>query len=79
MRTSLGSYHKHIDNGGFTIEVFDLDGYLQIEIDSQYYGYPSVTSTLNGFGFISPKQLIEIGNMFIAAAFKVKDLSNVES
>jgi len=71
MKTKIGNYNKHIDNGGIKIEI-NQDQFKQISIEfsTQYFGYPSVSATLAGC--LTPEMLRNIGLMFIQAADKVK-------
>ena len=74
--------HKHIDNGGISVEVHcDEDGYLSLIMDASYFGYPSVKSGLYLKGVISNNQefLQELGTMLIEAAAKIPSLPPTES
>ena len=68
--------HKHIDNGGISVEVdYDPDkGYTNIIFGTQYFGYPCVTSTLTTWGQAPEGEaafLKELGHMFLRASDKV--------
>lgn len=65
-------YHRHIDNGGITVEVSymasDLDASLSMSAD--YFGYPAVSTTLQG---LTKQDLREIGLMLLNFAADMND------
>lgn len=65
-------YHRHIDNGGITVEVSytsdDLDASLSMGAD--YFGYPAVSTTLQG---LTKQDLREIGLMLLNFAADMND------
>ena len=64
-------YHKHVDNGGISINFGINDGVPSIEFITQYFGYTSISSTLAGYD-LDPETLREIGEHFklFADAYK---------
>jgi len=77
--TIVGCVHKHIDNGGITVEVtYDFEnGHTCINFDTSYYGYPAVNSTLTTWGSVpdgDDKFLQELGLMFLNASNRVSEL-----
>ena len=72
----IAEHHQHIDNGGVSITIVDhgVEEGILLEIDAQYYGYPSIKSTMN-IETLGPEWLEKIGTMFIGAA---KDLSKID-
>jgi hypothetical protein len=41
-------YHRHIDNGGITVEVSQTpDLYTSLSISTSYHGYPNVLGSLS--------------------------------
>jgi hypothetical protein len=70
--------HKHIDNGGISVDVdYDPDkGYTSITFNTQYFGYPCVTSTLTTWGVVPEGEanfLKELGLMFLRASDKLNE------
>ena len=68
--------HKHIDNGGISVEVdYDSDnGHTSITFDTQYFGYPAITSTLSTWGVLPEGDaafLKELGLMLLRASDKL--------
>jgi hypothetical protein len=78
--TKIGNYHKHVDNGGYTISVtVDEDyGFPSISMDASYFGYPNLSSELFGGSEMTPTDLRNIGMMFIEAAAKLETLTPTE-
>lgn len=71
----IAKFYKHIDNGGYGIQVLQTDDEyknLTLEISSSYFGYPGVSAYLNTYGDMGAKELKEIGLMFIEAASKIE-------
>lgn len=70
-------YHRHIDNGGITVEVSytanDLDASLSMSAD--YFGYPSVASSLQD---LTKQDLREIGLMLLNFAADMNDYDEKE-
>jgi len=69
--------HKHIDNGGITVEVnYDFDnGHTNIKFDTSYFGYPNVSATLSTWGQPNDEDFLkEVGLMFLRASETVKSL-----
>lgn len=75
VKTQVGIFDHHIDNGGPTVIVNKLaetNGKFhyeqgQIVIGADYFGYPSVSATLQG-AEINAEFLRELGEMLIQAA-----------
>lgn len=68
--------HKHIDNGGVTVEVCQTDDKyknLSVKFDTSYHGYPNISCELNLWGELGVDFLKELGLMFIEASQKVKE------
>lgn len=80
--TKLAHMHHHIDNGGVTLTVNEsTDGNqilgVQIELETSYFGYPSVKSTLNLWGHYGTKDILrEMGEALIMASEKMTELSD---
>lgn len=74
-KTQVGIFDRHIDNGGPTVIVNKLTEQVnggtfimgQLEIGANYFGYPSVSATLQGTE-IDARFLRELGEMLIQAA-----------
>ena len=72
----------HIDNGGVTLTVNEStdDNQIlgvQIELETSYFGYPSVKSTLNLWGHYGTKDILrEMGEALIMASEKMTELSD---
>lgn len=62
------SYYSHRDNGGIHFELTTQEYGTKLEVYAQYFGYPTVTSSLDG---LSKKDLKEIGLMFLKHADSV--------
>lgn len=68
-RKPFGSFCKHIDNGGISIEVVpDKDAEFKIKMDASYCSYPSVAVEIGSWGHLTYDDLHEIGLMFLRAA-----------
>lgn len=75
VKTQVGIFDRHIDNGGPTVIVNKFAEQVnsgtfimgQLEIGANYFGYPSVTATLQGTE-IDAGFLRELGEMLIQAA-----------
>ena len=71
--------HKHIDNGGVSVDI-DYDsnnGFTNIIFNTQYFGYPAVTSTLSTWGVMPEGDanfLKELGLMFLRASDKLSEM-----
>lgn len=67
--------YKHIDNGGVKIEVHQTDDehkQLYITLNTQYHGYPDISTVLHTWGNVNPQDFLrELGTMFIEAAGKL--------
>jgi hypothetical protein len=57
------NYYHHIDNGGIAITFSIVEGFPTIEFSTQYLGYTSVSSKLQGHE-ICPRVLREIAEKF---------------
>ncbi len=72
----IHSLHKHIDNGGISIEVHQTDDRyknLYIVMETQYHGYPSVRAELHTWSNIDDAEFLkELGTMLIEAASKIQ-------
>ena len=63
----LAEYHHHIDNGGISLQITKDDtNFVEIEMDTTYHGYPSVSTKLSGL--IDSNQLRDMGLAFLRAA-----------
>lgn len=72
----LATYNKHIDNGGISLIIEKGEYGITVSYSTQYFGYPSIKSIFEDFSYLMPEDLIDIGNKFIEAAIKMKDLKN---
>lgn len=64
-------YHRHIDNGGITVEVSHApDLYTSLSISTSYHGYPNVLGSLQG---LTKEDLREIGLMLLNFAADMND------
>jgi hypothetical protein len=65
------TYHRHIDNGGISVEVSsDEDARTSLSICADYNGYPAVSSSLTG---LTRQDLREIGLMFFSFAADIDE------
>lgn len=52
-------FHKHIDNGGVSVNAaVDKLGNVTVEFSTEYHGYPSVVSTFRDYGHMSTDDYI---------------------
>ena len=69
--------HKHIDNGGISVDVDynRTEGCTNITFNTQYFGYSCITSTLSTWGVVPEGDadfLKELGLMFLRASDKLR-------
>jgi len=70
----LSRFHKHIDNGGITIEIGQSDDEYKnpyILMETCYHGYPAVSARLDSWGDLSSDNLRDIGLKFLEASAKI--------
>lgn len=64
-------YHRHIDNGGITVEIsFTQHLNSCLAFTTNYHGYPSVASSLQG---LTKEDLREVGLMLLNFAADMND------
>lgn len=70
----IGYYYHHVDNGGIEVSIHEEEDTIEIVTKTQYYGYPSVSSSLSiHTAVVDTATLLEkIGTMFLDAAKTTK-------
>lgn len=74
----INQLYKHVDNGGIAITIETIDNTsncVKIDFEADYYGYPSVSSSLNLFSIDSVDFLLKFSDMLKEAASTIKSLN----
>lgn len=74
MSQVINSFYHDVDNGGIEINIIcDQYDNISIEMQTQYFGYPSVSSTLFLGSESNSDVLMAIGKLFNDAAVKLNE------
>ena len=79
MNKKLASHHKHIDNGGVSVDI-SVDEYknIAVKFNTSYFGYPNITSTVNGSVQLGSEWLRKMSELFLEAAIAYEKLPKVD-